>query len=352
MQHVVVGFLAILSICAARPVQDEAPASLESGSPSLGFLPRDLPSAAAAIPLSSAGNLTFPLNPQDEHGIGTRYSTDSRRGFPPKGGELVMSLAIEIYWYWRDTSNVPIEHQISRYGEAPFRNFVYIIAPATNPRAILNPYKVGIGYCWTLINVLMHGSAWPSHITNYIYNRLDGRTVGTLSVENRGRAGDSGSSVAPNSKQLERIFWPNSTFNSISLPGHSSVLKGTNYATVERRWFGCLASMLMLIIVQPMNNLVTEMLQPGRHGVTFHYACTLQGTSTTKRDMIHITVYAAAASKRLTWKVLVEELLLFGSGVALGNPYESSGAVKDGDTLLAVIKFELEKLSVPNIGTA
>lgn len=132
MYHVVVGLLAALRVCAARPVQDKSSAVLDADNPSMGFPAQYLP--AAAVPLSPAGNLSLPLRPDTERGVQIQVQTDLRPGIPSRGGELVTSLATEIYWYWRDTDNRPISHRISRRGEVPFRNFQYIIDTYTDPR--------------------------------------------------------------------------------------------------------------------------------------------------------------------------------------------------------------------------
>ncbi|KAL8717608.1 MAG: hypothetical protein Q9225_005162 [Loekoesia sp. 1 TL-2023] len=337
MYHVVAGLLAALRVCAAGPVHGKPSGVLDAGNPSKGFPAQDIP--AAAVPLDLAGNFSLPLRPDTERGIQTRVRTDLRPGIPPRGGELVVSIAIEIYWYWRDNDNRAINHLISKRGEVPFENFQYIINPYLDPRAILTPYKLGIAYCWILNGVLIHTNTWPGYIVASVSDTVDHRLVGFLSIENQARASDAASSAVPNDKNLEKALWVNETFNAVTQPGHALAVQSPNNV-IERRWFKCLAAMLMYVIANPTTAFMAEKLPPHSSDTTYRFDCNPRPT--TIRDQIHVTIFAAAVHNRLTWKVLAEELLVFGSSVARGNSWDTVSVVREGFTTLASLRIRVD----------
>lgn len=172
-----------------------------------------------------------------------------------------------------------------------------------------------------------------------IFDTVDHRTVGFLSIENRARASDTASSAVPYDKRLEEALWPNGTFNAVTQSGHALAVK-TPSNNMERRWFTCLTTMLMYIIANPTTALVADTLPPHSSSATYHFDCNPRPPTTT--DKIIVTIFAAAAHHRLTWKVLVEELLIFGASVSMGYSWDTTGAVWNGGILLATLKVSVE----------
>ncbi|KAL8913501.1 MAG: hypothetical protein Q9171_001689 [Xanthocarpia ochracea] len=82
----------------------------------------------------------------------------------PRGFELASSITTNIYHYWRDTANEQINRPITSR-RPPLPNFLHTVQPSSNPGALLNPVKVGLGYCFLLQGIVVKTPAsWPGHM--------------------------------------------------------------------------------------------------------------------------------------------------------------------------------------------
>ncbi|CAL8583250.1 hypothetical protein XPA_008880 [Xanthoria parietina] len=343
MYCILVGCFAVLSVCVARPAQ-VATASLVSH-PSTGFPIDYLP--ATAVLQNSSGALELPTNPNHERDLTVRSSWTGLRTSLPKRPELVMSLAIEIYWYWRMDHNTGVTRSSRSRGEAPFENFWYSITPVTRLGTSLTTLKLGIAYCWVLVYAINEDVTSRDLVAQI--NENPHGMIGSILVTTSPR---QDSSTAPSMLQsslkvLERSFWANETLNSLLMPGSPKATLQMLPEEMERRWFGCLDVLLMYIIQHPTSDVVANDLPPvpstpSSNPLSSTYRFWRVPRDRSIQDYIDVTVYVPAATRFMTWKVLAEELLIMGSGVALGYPYSTTGFVRDGTTVLAMLKITVD----------
>lgn len=298
----------------------------------MGFPSHYLPNSALMLtPAANASNLDLPLDPKNTPGLKTVLHTDPSKGSLPKGGQLLMSIAVDIYWYWRDTHNTAIVHPFSER-RAPFQSFVNIVHPSNIPGAVLTPFRLGIAYCWILNDVLA-ADPWPAYVIAETTEYPTGTRLGIVSIEHTGA-----SLLAPYDKEMERIFWGNKTFNSImqqsgSNRGRAMALRVPQ--NIERRWFECLSKFLFYIIKNPQDSLVTDKFPaPTTHRTSFECHPRLA-------DKLFLTVYvdAMSPSRRFTWRLLAEGLLVFGAGVSMGYDWDFVAFVQDGEAVLAALQI-------------
>lgn len=254
-----------------------------------------------------------------------------------------MSLAIEIYWYWRDEDNTPVTHPIVRQGLVPFQSLQYLIQPANNPETSLTPYKLGIACLWVMSYVLVQDIS-SGLVTAQISEKRHG-LVGSIAISNLAQAdGNAASSTTPPfDKELQRAFWPNGTLNSILRQGNQGAALRTG-SDRERRWFATLSEMLQYIIKHSQFDLVVNTLPPApktpsSSGSSITYRFWRVPRDPRVKDYVDVTIHMAAVIHYLRWKQLVEELLILGSGVALGYSYSTVGYVRAANTVLAIIKI-------------
>ncbi|KAL8766795.1 MAG: hypothetical protein Q9209_006534 [Squamulea sp. 1 TL-2023] len=339
MYRDLVAFLAVLSVCAARPAPDTA-GSLESISPSIGFPIDFVPSPA--VLQNASGNLELPINPHLERAITVVSGWTGTSTFLPKRADLAMSLAIEIYWYWRLDDNSPITRTFIGPGFAPFDQFWYRITPIMRTGSFLTPRKLGVASCWMLAYVVSHDIT-STQIQARINENAHG-SIGTVDIiDVPGAASMAQSSIMA----LERTFRANETFNSVLQPGDQNSALRITPDEMERRWFGCIYKMLLFIVEHPISDLVAitlplEPLDPSSSppSKTYRFRCVPHDPRI--RDYVDVTLYVAAVTRFVTWKLLADELLLLGSGVALGQPYSTAAFVRDGIAILAQLKVTVD----------
>ncbi|KAI4247274.1 MAG: hypothetical protein L6R40_001617 [Gallowayella cf. fulva] len=315
----------------------------------MGF-PAHLLPGAAVLPNSarnknSTDELRLPLDPNHTPNLRTQVHLDPTRAIAPAGGKLVMSLATEIYWYWRDTANAAIT-EIAQKARPPFENFVYTEAPSQVPGTVLTPYKLGIACAW-ILDSIVKADVWPGYAVAEITAWHGSREfmVGSLSVINQ-----PATKSAPNTKELAESFSLNKTDNSSAVqPKRKASAVGVPDNDIERRWFKCLTGVLLYIVKHNDFGLVTDDLpgpEPGRTSANYKIPCAPE--SKTIKDKMSISIYAATAShgsRQLMWIRFLEELLMLGSEVALeGRRWDTKGIVRADDriTVLAAFGIKIE----------
>lgn len=203
MHCILVGFMATIGLCLARPTP-EGPA-LELANTSSGFqvqyLPVDIrpsrysqPAGIINVKMTMdhssnsnyskhlASNLKWPLKPQAHPEFHPQIFYDFGKLSSPRGGELIMSISTSLYYSWIDIAGIPITRSFSER-KIPFPAFLYTTRPTLLPAAILNPFKVGIAFCWILRDILRYGSpTWPGYIRADISE--NNRKVGSVDISN------------------------------------------------------------------------------------------------------------------------------------------------------------------------
>ncbi|KAL8672551.1 MAG: hypothetical protein Q9168_002987 [Polycauliona sp. 1 TL-2023] len=328
--------LAVLRVCAARPAQDAA--GQLGSNPSTGFPIEDIPTPA--VLQNASGTLQLPLNPNHERYLSVRSRWKPTSTSSPNRARLAMSLAIEIYWYWRMDHDPFITQLSRRQGEAPFEEFWYQVTPDASLGTSLTTRKLGIAYCWVLAYVVGLQEVASADLTAQIDEV--GRRIGSIDITSiTVRENSTAASMfQPSYNALERLFWANETFNSVLSPGSPIDTLQMLPADMERRWFGCVNAMLGYIIQHPTSGLVATDLPPTPSSPTPKtYRFWRFPRDPRIQDYLEVTVFVPAATRFMTWKTLAEELLLMGSAVALGHAYDYIGTVRDGTTVLAMLKI-------------
>ncbi|KAI4184306.1 MAG: hypothetical protein L6R41_004837 [Letrouitia leprolyta] len=344
MYHSLVAFLTcLLSQCAARPAANGVASPFGSAIPSNGLPLQDLP--AIAMDSSPAGNLKLPLS--FDRNIQASFTPGS--GNLPKGGMSVVSLAYEIYWYWRDDSTIPFHRTFDRH-KWPFEDFYYTVSPSNYPGLSLTPLKTGIAYSKALWSLVRLGW-WPRVFEIEISERPSGLGLGTLSVKYEPSHGADKAAlntvVQPSvSKALEETLRVNSTFNSLL-----SRLSNENTSTpteamipdrlMEQRWYLCWTQLFRFIITRSTFGHVVDTFAP--RPVPLRSYCDVSPSRTT-RDETSLTFYGPAADPRhrFTWQKLADEVLIWGGMIIDGSLYSTMLYVKDGATTLATLSISIK----------
>lgn len=293
-----------------------------------------------------ASNIGAPLRPENTDWLHVRIAYD--RSFKAaKGGELVMSLAATIYYAWVDTANEPIGTP-KRVRRIPFLNFQYIIRPSAAREAVLNPFKLGIAYCW-IIDSLLKQQDWPGCINADLSDNND-RSIAILQVANVPQ--DSGAPPkAAADKALEKVLFANESYSTRTRRNHNGNGPGLALAIpieIERRWFTCLYSMLLFIVAKPTTSRVASELPPFPFSTdvkTYHFTCDPEDPTNKDRIDVYISSASRDARNGLTWDALAKTLLLFGTRIADDGDWESEQLVVHQDVVTAALGISLDHAS-------
>ncbi|KAI4194361.1 MAG: hypothetical protein LQ346_003717 [Caloplaca aetnensis] len=291
-------------------------------------------------------NIGAPLRPENTDWLHVRIAYD--RSFKAaKGGELVMSLAATIYYAWVDTANEPIGTP-KRVRRIPFLNFQYIIRPSAAREAVLNPFKLGIAYCW-IIDSLLKQQDWPGCINADLSDNND-RSIAILQVANVPQ--DSGAPPkAAADKALEKVLFANESYSTRTRRNHNGNGPGLALAIpieIERRWFTCLYSMLLFIVAKPTTSRVASELPPFPFSTdvkTYHFTCDPEDPTNKDRIDVYISSASRDARNGLTWDALAKTLLLFGTRIADDGDWESEQLVVHQDVVTAALGISLDHAS-------
>ncbi|KAL8809551.1 MAG: hypothetical protein Q9223_003024 [Gallowayella weberi] len=315
---------------------------------------------------SSVADLELPLDPNNTPGLRTVVQVYPGPWARPKRSELVMSLATEIYWYWRDTANRPIDVNTNSQ-RPPFQKFLYNLRPSHVPGALFTPFRAGIT-CFRILAAVLARDLLTGHIVAETSLIPADKSIGTLYVTNTGSAHLPDSSVAATQiKELENGFWSNETYNFllIHLEHNTSAMEVLDNV-MERRYFKCLSEGFADIIRRPTFGLVTDLLPSPSFPLTpinYNLRCNTGPATFLSRDKIIITIYPLTPLQRqaFMWIKLAEELLVLGTSVSLGYHMDSIGIITDtqSDRRLGTIQIKLyqgenasNESSTPDVTTA
>lgn len=332
MCSVLIPLLAVWGICHARPVQD-ASVSLDSINPSMWF-----PLGYFPILENASGSLGLPIRPETSQHLIVEPRFDGRRGISFKRGLLVMSLAVEAYWEWKNDDTRPIARPTIRRALVPFQDFVYREVPSGIQGTSMNPLALGITYCSVLSYVSTQditSGALTASITHRAARGIEA-LVGRVEIFNQPQQLYPKSSRSPALiKNLEETFWENTTLSHVLQPGNHSILQAGNQQNaslqitpdeMELRWFGCMREFLFYVFGEPRTDLVTDKLPTPSPGAKSYRIYRQKGDQRVE-DYLEILIFPAAATLELRFQELMEEVLIWGAGVTLGEPYSTGGII-------------------------
>ncbi|KAI4222149.1 MAG: hypothetical protein L6R36_006367 [Xanthoria steineri] len=332
MHPSLLGFVALVGICSARPAQSDLSqddASLLNG-PSNGFpveyLPIrvETPSQSSTQDISNT-NLKIPIVPAQHRDFRPliTYVYEDR----PKGFELAASLAINIYTYWKDVVNQRIVRPTSSR-RLPFSNFLHTVEPRLTPGAVLTPVEVGLAYCYLLQGVIEKTPAsWPGHMGVRMQDLSAGPErqkveIGVIIVENN-PAGDTDRNTSPT---------PSNTTSATSKPPIPANVNSASIET-EKRWLACWSKVLFFFTTHSPSARFTDDSHraPSSTPVAYYWPC---GNA---KDEMTVTLYPAASGV-LLWDTIVRSMLDWVNKAAM-QPWGyifSEEVIQEGRTMAAL----------------
>lgn len=325
MHPIVVGLL-ILSPCFAHPAQNAAPLQLwNEGSPFNGFPAEYLPIEFSNTTTSNTLGFTLPLNPSTHLELEQEITLSA--GIPPRGVELIATIATGIYGNWKDIANARIRRKIDTR-RLPFRDFELITEPKLQPGAALTPLKIGIVSCW-IMSKCLSAQDWPGAIKAVVWDAIpdgDRRAleVGTLEITNLPLSvatsptlDDHATSASKNETTLVLGSSTRPSSGGSSASGTSLGIPGP----LAKRWLRCWATLYFYALkYRPADVAVDNMPPfhpaPGK-AATFHFPCA-HSPAPHPGDRVDITIYAPSLGPEpsLTFGKLVPAMLAWITRVA------------------------------------
>ncbi|KAL8666101.1 MAG: hypothetical protein Q9168_007560, partial [Polycauliona sp. 1 TL-2023] len=325
MWSLLLGSLALVEVCSARPGPAHlvVPGPSILNAPSRGFPANYLPIQVqepsylhpalgsglkrsnkiyrlSSIETSNSANLTLPIVPDQNPDFRPLITYDFSHD-RPKGFDLAATLTSEIYTNWRDTANQRIV-QPSVLRHRPFTDFLHTIEPTSNPDAVLNPLKLGLGYCLLLQGAIQNSERWPGHISVRMLDVTipDHQRVqlGIFRVDNSPAANNNANAAITPSPVNDNITIDDASPPTPGAPNNTSQLTGASTAT-EKRWLTCWAKVLFFFTRHPPSALFTDdpHLQPSDKPTSYYWPC---GNG---KDEMTVQIFPAA-NHRLAWDAL------------------------------------------------
>ncbi len=325
MHPIAVGLL-IISPCFAHPAHNNAaPLQLwNQVGPSTGFPAEYLPIEFSNTTTSNTLGFTLPLDPSTHFELEQEITLIA--GIPPRGVELIATIATGIYGNWKDIANARIGRKIDTR-RLPFRDFELITEPKLQSGAALTPLKIGIVSCW-MMSKCLRAPDWPGAIRAVVWDAVpdgDRRAleVGTLEITNLPLSATASSTLDGH---------PTSTSNDTTLAlgssrspssGGSSP-SGTSLGIprhVEKRWLACWAILFFYALKYRPADVVVDNMHPFHpapgKAATFHFPCA-RSPAPYPGDRLDITIYAGSLGPepKLTFGKLVPAMLAWITRVA------------------------------------
>ena len=341
MHHLFVALLVIASPCLARPAQDQPTFNLWNPSgPVMGFPAALLPSQPANTS-NNTSLFSVPLDPDVSRDIGRQLFFGP--GTPPRGIELVASIASRIAAYWADTANSPIKWKIHDRG-LPYKNFEFITQPTSQQGASLTPLKLGITSLWIIRRVL-EVAKFPGKIRAEIWDTdpQDASKmtlkVGQLDITNRPLAQPVDNSDSASNSTLAPI-----DLTDFNRTGHSIPSSDGNAGAVgipddlERRWMNCWAALFFWTLrFAPSDKVVDHVVQPysqDPYDRTVSMSCYNWGVRQQFKDQLEITLLRrpnpGSGHQLVTFGELVPALTVWIVQVAsLDDAWRTQAYVRD-----------------------
>ncbi|KAL8995483.1 MAG: hypothetical protein Q9169_004777 [Polycauliona sp. 2 TL-2023] len=313
--------LAVAKLSVARPAQDFAlqPTSLALSVPFGGFPAKYLPDEFNADPIINTGSpgLKVPLEPAQHRDI--EQTIELRAGWRPRGIELITSIAIRLYEYWKDTANLPITEEVDSRS-LPFQDFIFRLVPQRQPGVILTPLKVGIVMMWVL-KACLENPVWPGLTEATIWDATPtdrhARNVGRLILKHDSAPRPPTKpplSVVRDTenKPYSKALKLHDTTAALQLPGNPS---GSIYLSippdVERRWLECWIMVFTRAIRKPPAQHVMDTERPATYrpglAIRLDYRCWLNRHPLDRISLwvpparIPVTTWEDVALAMLSW---------------------------------------------------
>lgn len=255
-----------------------------------------------------------------------------------------MSLAVEIYWEWKDDANLPITRPTLRRAEVPFQDIIYRAVPDNTPGFPMTPVGLGLAYRWIMSYVLREDVSSGAITASIRYDAGSSlKPVGRVEIFHQPIQNNPAASGTPTLvENLEKTLWANTTFKSVLQPG---VRQDTGLQItpdeMELRWFGCMREFFFYAFWQPKHRLVTDILPVPSPGAKSYRLYRQKGDHRAE-DYIEILLFPDAVILALTFQRVVEEVLIWGAGVSLGGAYSTGGFIQHGGINLAYVRIMID----------
>lgn len=294
MHTFVVGLL-LISPCFARPAQNAAPLQLwNAAGPSTGFPAEYIPIDFSNATTSNTLDVTLPLDPSTHLDLEQEITLNA--GIPPRGVELIATIATGIYGNWNDIANARIVRRIDAR-RLPYKDFELITEPKLQSGAALTPLKIGIVSCW-IMRQCLRAPDWPGAIKAVVWDAIpDGDRhaleVGTLEITN-----------------LPLSTTPSARGTSLGIP-----------APLEKHWLACWSVLFFYALKYRPTDVVFNKLFPARPApgkpAIFNFPCG-HSSAPDPRDTISIVIYPLLSMDLpgLTFGKLVPAMLAWITRVA------------------------------------
>ena len=201
--------------------------------------------------------------------------------------------------------------------------------PISHPGVVLTPVKVGLGYCWTLRDLLNQrlSPKVPGYLRTSLFENSYNDRIAVLEIAHKPVPSlKSGGALTPNNASIEttKIANGEESMTIDQSSGNATAAKNISDLTIpssrEMRWFSCYAKLIFVIVQMPKKNLVTDTLSgppPGMSSLpaAHHFNCE---NPYAPGDLIMIFVYPAALRMTTgpTWETVARAALQFGENVA------------------------------------
>ncbi|KAL8748332.1 MAG: hypothetical protein Q9184_007386, partial [Pyrenodesmia sp. 2 TL-2023] len=258
--------------------------------------PRTIANPFAQSIATNASDLTLPIRPASFPGFQPVITFSFNRS-PEQGLRLAESIAMNIYYAWKDMANLPLTEPISDR-QLPFDEFEFLTRPSFMPGTELTPVKIGLASCWIMHDMLQL-DRWPGHTLAVIFEGVNQqrREIGFISIENR-----------------PLILGPDPA-DPVLNSSSSSSSSSTQFSPPQdirrvQRWLRCFRTVVQFSIVHSPQDRVTDdpSISPKPEAYKYPFPCGTAGVA----DRLDLFIYPAAnagSPQQLTWQKLMSFLL-------------------------------------------
>lgn len=327
MLCVAAGLLLSICVCLARPAEHKLvrPGSLDSVDPLLGFPPEYLPIAATPslyVPLFlrtfnsmcltygpsrisadgvSSINLTLPISPASLLDFSAKVVFNA--GSPPRGVDLVSSLAASVYNAWQNTANLRILDPFDGV-QQPFNQIYYQVRPSNFRGTSLTPLKLGLATCQILRLVLLQ-PGWPGVIRATMFDTSESPSHQKLEDGSMTITNLSPHPVGPLTSTADK-----SDSSGLTIP-----------SVFESRWLSCFTQVLFFMVQHPVSAMVTDdpLLSPKQTTTMYRFFC---GSQHAQLDLIIDPAANRESRWRLSWDRLIREMVAWVNQIAFGPEHQ------------------------------
>ena len=241
---------------------------------------------------------------------------------PTNGLALAESIAMTVYYAWKDIANLPLTQQLVER-QLPFDQFEFRIQPSLNPGTALTPLKIGLASCW-IFRGLLEVDRWPGHALAMLYEGRQDQFIGSINIDH-----------APfTSKPVPASDGANSS-------------SGLSYSPlpIQQRWLRCFLTIMQIPIVHSPADFVTDepKLSAKPNVERYFWSCGMPGLA----DRVDLLIFPAAnagSPQQLRWRELMRFLLFWIIRVARNEGRSDSADLVEDGVLIATVSFHIPRL--------